>query len=170
MIGATISASEGRGMVTWGTVTTRTQGWLLSMLYAPGATDRYCEPIEGSLRLMKELFLVSREADAEGFYEFEPYRYGPCSFRVYHDLDALKTLGLVMEMPIPDSQYKRYSLTSRGSEVAERIYSRIPSHTRSSICDIKKRFNKASIFVLMAHVYQNYPEMTTRTEWAFRKS
>jgi uncharacterized protein YwgA len=145
-----------------------TQRWVLSLLYAPGETGTTCEPVDGSLRIMKELFIISREAGVEDFYSFVPYRYGPCSFQVYRDLDDLRNLGLVMQMPISGSQYKRYSLTTMGADIAKEEYSKLDSRVKSHIARIKKKFNGEPIYAIMAYVYQKFPDMTTRTEWAFR--
>jgi len=52
------------------------------------------------LRLVKLAFMVSRELDAPrtGIYEFLPYRRGPFSFTLYHDLRALERDGWVAEV------------------------------------------------------------------------
>ncbi len=53
----------------------------------------------GRLRLVKLAFLVSRENSAPrtGVYEFVPYRRGPFSFTLYHDLRTLGNDGWVVE-------------------------------------------------------------------------
>lgn len=69
---------------------------LLLLLYAPGATEKFYEPIIGRTRLVKMLFLFKKEAlehfkkgtgiDENNFYEFFPWNYGPFSTDVYDDL------------------------------------------------------------------------------------
>ena len=51
------------------------------------------------LRLVKLAFLLSRETEAPrtGIYEFVPYKRGPFSFTLYHDLRTLQRDGWVTE-------------------------------------------------------------------------
>lgn len=51
------------------------------------------------LRLVKLAFLLSRETEAPrtGIYEFVPYKRGPFSFTLYHDLRSLQRDGWVTE-------------------------------------------------------------------------
>src|SRR6185437_3575968 len=51
------------------------------------------------LRLVKLAFLLSREMEAPrtGVYEFVPYKRGPFSFTLYHDLRTLQRDGWVSE-------------------------------------------------------------------------
>jgi uncharacterized protein (DUF488 family) len=51
------------------------------------------------LRLVKLAFLLSRETEAPrtGVYEFVPYKRGPFSFTLYHDLRTLQRDGWVTE-------------------------------------------------------------------------
>src|SRR5258706_15941913 len=51
------------------------------------------------LRLVKLAFLVSREPESPriGVYEFVPYRRGPFSFTLYHELNSLVRDGWVSQ-------------------------------------------------------------------------
>lgn len=70
---------------------------LLLMLYSPGTSEDFNEPIVGRTRLVKMLFLFKKEAlkhfrqgtkiDEENFYEFFPWDFGPFSVQVYDDLN-----------------------------------------------------------------------------------
>lgn len=54
--------------------------------------------ISGMTRLQKLLFLLEREAlikPANGGFEFEPYKAGPYSPKLYDDLELLENLGLI---------------------------------------------------------------------------
>src|SRR5882724_805215 len=51
------------------------------------------------LRLVKLAFLLSREPQAPktGVYEFLPYKRGPFSYTLYHDLRGLAASGWLVE-------------------------------------------------------------------------
>jgi uncharacterized protein (DUF488 family) len=53
----------------------------------------------GRLRLVKLAFLLSREPEVPrtGIYEFVPYKRGPFSFTLYHDLRSLEDDGWIIE-------------------------------------------------------------------------
>ena len=78
---------------------------LMLLLYAKGASDKECEPIEGKTRLMKMVFLFDKELrrsvnlrktiPSTALPQFEAYSYGPYSAQVYRDLEFLVELGLI---------------------------------------------------------------------------
>lgn len=97
-------------------------------------------------RLMKWLFLLSRETDwgqRNCPYEFVPYRYGPFSFVAYHDLRKLTDLGLV----------------EQGDESVRATSDRLPDlgDIPAAVGDIQGRYGAWSTTRLMAHVYRLYP-------------
>src|SRR5258708_4600631 len=51
------------------------------------------------LRLVKLAFLLSREPNAPrtGIYDFVPYKRGPFSFTLYHDLRTLEREGWLLQ-------------------------------------------------------------------------
>jgi hypothetical protein len=69
---------------------------LLLLLYSPGKSDEFNEPIIGRTRLVKMLFLFKTEAlehfrrgtdiNENNFYEFFAWDFGPFSTQVYDDL------------------------------------------------------------------------------------
>ncbi len=142
--------------------------WILALLLAPGKGGK-AEPIEGSLRLMKELFLVGKRSNPRKFYNFVPYRYGPCSFEVYHDLEFLKDEGLVLEVPSTEGRYRSFRLTAEGRDAAEAAFETVPEEVKQAVMDVKSNFNQVSVYSLLSYVYDAYPEYATRTEWVFRR-
>ncbi|HEX5883316.1 MAG TPA: hypothetical protein VFY67_02110 [Pyrinomonadaceae bacterium] len=85
---------------------------LLLLLYTPGKTARFNEPIIGRTRLMKMLFLFREEAlthfrqgsdiTTDNFYDFFPWDFGPFSSQVYDDLMFFILRGFIE--PSPSSQ------------------------------------------------------------------
>jgi len=139
--------------------------WLLALLYAPGITKNANEPIEGSVKIMKGLFLIKQELTKElsGFYEFEPYLYGPCSFEVYRDLLNLKARGLLNEIRVPNKRWYIYTLTKAGKMRAERVFGEIPKNAKEKLTEVKKRINELSFLSLLELIYKNYPEYAKNT-------
>ncbi|MCK4874066.1 MAG: hypothetical protein KAS72_15190 [Phycisphaerales bacterium] len=70
---------------------------LLLLLYSPGVCNQPNEPVVGSTRLVKMLFLFREEVlpqfrkgtkiDSQNFYQFFPWWFGPFSRQVYDDLN-----------------------------------------------------------------------------------
>jgi uncharacterized protein YwgA len=80
---------------------------LLMLLASPGYRGEDAEPIQGTTRLQKLLFLLEREADvraSEGEdFQFTPWKFGPVSKELYDDLEKLENLGLLETDPVSAS-------------------------------------------------------------------
>jgi hypothetical protein len=78
---------------------------LLLLLYSPGKTNEYNEPIIGRTRLVKMLFLFKNEAlehfrrgtdiNEDNFYEFFAWDFGPFSTQVYDDITFFMLRGFI---------------------------------------------------------------------------
>jgi len=123
---------------------------LLLLLYSPGRTKAYNEPIAGRTRLMKMLFLFKEEAlphfkegtaiTRENFYEYFPWNFGPFSRDVYDDLNFFELRGFIKreqseEEAIQESaaEWERWVAMSRPdsaiepiSEYEEQVFSLTP--------------------------------------------
>lgn len=75
------------------------------------------------IRLMKALFLIWHRSgrNLKDYYEFTPYMYGPCSFELYTELDALQREHLVSQAPHPVAKWAPYHLTPIGARTASAI-------------------------------------------------
>jgi len=77
------------------------------LLASPGYRGEKAEPIQGTTRLQKLLFLLEREAGLRATqgsdFEFEPWKFGPVSRELYDDLEKLENLGLLQSEPISAS-------------------------------------------------------------------
>ncbi len=136
--------------------------WILSLLLAPGKSNKAGEPIEGTIRLMKELFLLKQKVP-EVSYDFVPYDYGPCSFEVYDDIKKLKKDGLIKSMPEPRNEYPVYTLTEKGLPLATDVFKSLGKDTKKSITEIKKAYNAMSMPDLIVYVYDHYRNYATKT-------
>jgi len=97
---------------------------ILLLLYAPGGTGGFCEPIVGRTRIMKLVYLFGKELyDKLNFKQyvtkgklasFEPYNYGPFSKDVFDDLSFFEDIGFIDVKEIGDApvaeieEYKNY--------------------------------------------------------------
>jgi uncharacterized protein YwgA len=77
---------------------------LMMLLAAEGAQKQPAEPVQGTTRLQKLLFLVENEArvkpDVGKDYDFEAWKFGPVSKELYDDLEKLENLGFLESEPV----------------------------------------------------------------------
>ncbi|MDX1981115.1 MAG: DUF488 family protein [Bryobacteraceae bacterium] len=108
------------------------------------------------LRLVKLAFLLSREARAPktGVYDFVPYRRGPFSFTLYHDLRGLENGGWVVEA-------EHEIRTSRDPEVETALLDRA---FRETIDGVSRKCRKLSTSDLIADVYTQHPWFTLNSD------
>lgn len=125
------------------------------------------------LNLVKWAFLFAREAETKHlatFYQFLPYRFGPFSFTMYHELDHLISQGMIRAIsehellmtsdiasigvePALNQQvdliHQRYGNLST-SKLIDMVYSQYPWFTLNS--DVRERrqvvrpFNRPSVY------------------------
>lgn len=134
--------------------------WILSVLYSSGKNDDLCEPINGSLRIMKILFMMSQEnKNLPNFYNsWQKYLYGPCDFNVYEDLFYLKEKGFIEEKEQPFQSFTMFKLTEKGKEKAQSILIELDSSTLNLIKEMKRVANsRQSLKNLLQYIYNKYP-------------
>jgi uncharacterized protein len=80
---------------------------LMMLLAAEGHRGEAAEPIQGTTRLQKLLFLLEHEANLKATtgsdFKFEAWKFGPVSKELYDDLEKLENLGLLETDPISAS-------------------------------------------------------------------
>lgn len=103
------------------------------------------------LQIMKSLFLYFQRRKPEGFYEFIPYLYGPCSFDVYLDLRELISKGLITEIPSYFS-WNFYAITTNGEKLLK------DEKHDEELENIKKLVLSKSFVDLLKYIYTQYPE------------
>ena len=123
---------------------------LLMLRKAGGQTSR--------LQLMKWLFLLAQEAPTHGgksFYQFLPYRFGPYSFSLHQEVNALIHDGLVEQ---PDA--RTWKLTS----VALQTGWSLPLPIQQDVSAIMNRYGHMAVGSLTASVYKRYPWFTVNSQ------
>jgi uncharacterized protein (DUF488 family) len=113
------------------------------------------------LRLVKSAFLfvqTSNSSKMRTFYQFVPYRHGPFSFTLYHELDTLSRNGYIMAASNDEIQLSRdvpippldYALTGE-------------------IARFSRECSKLSTEALINRVYSRYPWFTINAEESERR-
>ena len=140
--------------------------WVLSVLYSPGKNNDTCEPINGSLRIMKILFMMGQEnKNLPNFYnQWQKYLYGPCDFGVYEDISSLKENLLVEEKEQPFQSFMVFNLTAKGKGKAEESFKLLNKDVQNLIKDIKNIANsRQSLKNLLEYIYRKYPGWDTNS-------
>ena len=129
----------------------------------------------------------------ENFYEFFPWTFGPFSAQIYDDLkffelrnflstsnsseDALPESAAEWEMWLSSSlpgiarnsysefQEEQFQLTPKGEKfVRERLYSALSVPQKKLLQVFRSRMESAPLRAILSHVYEQYPEMTDKSE------
>lgn len=127
--------------------------WLLLLF------DGASRPLE-RVRIQKSLFLFAERSKAVGSekYDFVPYHYGPFSYAIYPDLDALVEKGLVRVEPGTTSSSPRYSLTGAGARAVEELRCAAPPDRLELLRSLREWVTERSFRTLLNDVYRLYPD------------
>lgn len=110
------------------------------------------------LKLAKVSFLIKEEGDIERrfkFYSFIPYRYGPYSFEMFHDIETLEKENVLKT----DENMINYT----GEDV------KLPIKPRQILDRIYNETRLMDEGELMSYVYNKYPDYTIFSELDRRK-
>ena len=166
---------------------------LMMLLAAPGVRGEEGEPVQGTTRLQKLLFLMEHEADLKPTkgkdFDFTAWKFGPVSKELYDDLEKLENLGLLESEPV--SQPSKTELDENGlsfddlmgeeeaqsrdsfEEKKYRLTAKglqwVREHemrkdTFNKIRRIKEKYGALSLQDLLHYVYTEFPKMTTASE------
>ena len=163
---------------------------VMVLLYAPGITEKIGEPIEGTTRLQKLLFLLWKEGkffeNIPNLYGFQAYDFGPCMDDIYDDLDFAVDIGLIQINEVPSGNEfedgdgeaflrhfgftfvmkgsrRDYELTPRGMKAAKEIFDSLGKSDREHLIKIKEKYNSMLFFDLLRYVYQKYPKFAEKS-------
>src|SRR5271157_4519466 len=112
------------------------------------------------LRLVKLAFLLSRETEAPraGLYDFVPYKHGPFSFTLYHELRALGRDGWVAEQ---EHDVKIGEAPHLQTAFLDKEFLAV-------IDELSKRHRSVPTSAMVDGVYHDYPWFTLNSD-AIRK-
>lgn len=160
---------------------------LLMMIYA-GEGEK--KEIKGITRLMKLIFLLNKAIDDSDF-NFEPYKMGPYSRDVYATIEFFNSIPSADEpiIVVENSGGKKinsievakyfkdidsvsesinanasYVLSDIGIKVAKKVWNDADADLKDKVTKIRKNFGDLPLQKLLKYVYDEYPEMTIRSE------
>lgn len=117
------------------------------------------------IRLMKALFLIWHRSNRriDGFYEFVPYMYGPCSFELYRELDSAQQKQFVTQAPHSILKWAPYFLTDRGELVAADASKLVRPEVASLIKSVANEVYTEGFHDLLRKVYAEAPDFATQS-------
>lgn len=133
------------------------QRLLLYMLHCAGGEA-------SRLQLVKWAFLLSRESrtqDVATFYQFVPYRFGPFSFTLYHELESLISQGLLRACSL-----HQLTLTPCGRAEGTALSAEL----RWGVEAIWRHYGRMSAGELMNLVYERHPWYTLNSTLPGRRA
>jgi uncharacterized protein (DUF488 family) len=117
-----------------------------------------------TLQIMKWAFLLGQETPSHGgktFYQFIPYRYGPFSFTLNRETDALVRNGLVEK-----TGQSSWHLTSYGHGQQNNL----PKSIIQDVTSITQQYGQLSGAALIDAVYAKYPWFTVNSDLPGRRN
>lgn len=119
--------------------------------------------IDGKTKLQKLMFLAETERGAPTTYKFEKYHYGPFSFELSDDLDALAKTGFVSEEKngygSSDGNLMikcTFSLTQDGKKELKENEAVLDANGIKIFEEVTKRWNNTPLDSILKYVYQKY--------------
>lgn len=164
---------------------------LLLLLYAPGKTGQVCEPIEGTTRLQKLMFLLRegegprRMVAAAKKLGYSPYKMGPFSAELRDAVQDLVAADIInvdqLEYMLPDDAdtrhdrfrsrttsqggitYKYYLSSTLGAQIGRDLWSGLDQTVQKELEEFKAFFNALSLRQLLIFTYEKFPAFTGRS-------
>lgn len=117
------------------------------------------------IRIMKGMFLLSKEGPPEvrDLFAFQPYYYGPFDKRVYADLDALESAGLVASEQFPGQNRRIFRTTPAGERRAREVEAALPPEVATKVREVKRLATSMSFLQLLRYVYDRHPAYAARS-------
>jgi len=118
------------------------------------------KPIFGRILLVKEIFLLTNEVLKDEVQDgnFVPYHYGPYSFTLGNILSNLEFAGYVDRTGKRNSRLEHFKLTSKGKEVAAKIWDKVSPSVQIEIQEKRKGWDQLGVKGILKLVYKNYPK------------
>jgi hypothetical protein len=135
--------------------------WTLLVITAAGG--RPVSPVQ----LQKALFLLGENLDPDqlgvetGFYEFEPYDYGPFDGAIYNDAETLEVEGLVTIEA--NRRFREYCATPAGLEVGMALRRRLDPAAPEYLDRLVGWVRSLTFNALVQAIYRKYPAMAANS-------
>lgn len=133
--------------------------YLYLLLYAPGSTKKYNEPIRGDTWLQKEMHVISK------FIKLAQYDFDEHNFGIFSpSLVTIKAQNTASEMIKQQDEKGPLQLTGKGLDVAEKLWKKTPEQEKYVISDLKEFLNDMNYWELIAFSYSTFPDTTSKSE------
>ena len=133
--------------------------YLYLLLYAPGSSNQYSEPMRGNTWLQKTMHFLTRGEDGPQ-YAFRPYNFGTFS----DDLELLLYQNTKSGLIKQNGNKGTLKLTSMGQEIAAKLWTETSEQERVDITTAKRFFGDLNNDELIAYSYSMFPETTPNSE------
>jgi uncharacterized protein YwgA len=134
--------------------------WLLVVVKLAGY-------VEGSTRLQKLAFLVSRQVkelfEHDFYSDWAPSKFGPFSKDLYNDVGAGISSKIIVKTSVKNAagySVDCFTLTDEGTRIADLELNENPK-LKAKLEEVIKPYAKAPLMSLLHDVYYQYPEFTT---------
>jgi uncharacterized protein (DUF488 family) len=110
------------------------------------------------LKMVKIFFIIEKEgkiSQSFKFYKFIPYKYGPYSFELFHDIEILEKDNYI------SVDKKNIKYLQSGTNIS--------SEFSSILNDYIKKYHKKTETELIEYIYKKYPEYTIFSEISQKK-
>jgi hypothetical protein len=131
-----------------------------TLLVIASAAGAPVQPVQ----LQKALFLLSEnltdaQRQSDGFYEFEPYDFGPFAQAIYADADELEVEGLILITRSHSRAYREYVATPAGLQEAARLRDQLAPEVVEYLGRVMAWVRRLSFDQLVRAIYKKYPRM-----------
>ena len=119
--------------------------------------------VECKTKLQKLMFLAKTEEKAPLTYKFEKYHYGPFSFDLNDDLNALKQINLITEsidmLGSSDGSAiikSTFTLTEDGKKELSDNINKLSPEGINALAQVVSKWNSLSLEKVLEYVYSKY--------------
>ena len=115
-----------------------------------------------TVQLQKSLFVLGerrKKLVGAGYYQFNPYNYGPFCRDIYDDADKLRVNGLVDLDASRGHSTREFRLTESGRATAQQVVSSLPPDGVSYLAEVVAWAQSLSFNDLVRAIYEAFPSM-----------
>jgi len=130
--------------------------WIIIVTGQAGGAPLTPVQLQKSLFVIREL--VPSVQEAQDFYAFEPYNYGPFCADIYRDAEDLQSRGYIAITLSSAGGWREYSATAEGQSRARELQAELPKEDGAYIEEIVRWIRGLSFPQLLRAIYQNWPD------------
>jgi hypothetical protein len=131
---------------------------IIALLSVEGSSGKQGEPVNGIVRLTKELFLLSRTPAFHDQFKgvrFERDNYGPFSDAIDTAIDELVARELIT---MTGKDPYQFHPTIRGIRCGKAVIGKMNNEQIANLIDVKRNFNSLPLSEILKRIYSLFPE------------